>query len=256
MKFISKSELFLLEEIVKKNFSAKYKDSVLGVLWSVLRPLLTMVILTIVFSTLFIGRVENFPVYLLSGRCIYDFFNGAVGVSMMAIKGNAGILRLTSTKKYLFILAGVISEFINFFISLLLLLVIMIITSNPFYFTIMPFSIIPIISVIMLVTGLSFLFLIVCVYYSDIRHLWSAISLIIMYSSAIFYPMDIIPEPFRQYMILNPLYWIIEQFRDFFAYGVIPDNLNIINSLLLSLIILLFGIIIYKKYEGNIVMKF
>ena len=78
----------------------------------------------------------------------------------------------------------------------------------------------------------------------------------IMYTSAIFYPMDIIPEPFYSYMILNPLFWIIDQFRSLALYGTIPDLLYISNSLLLSLIILIFGIIIFKKYEKQVPMKF
>ena len=79
--------------------------------------------------------------------------------------------------------------------------------------------------------------------------------MIIMYASAIFYPIDIIPEEFRQYIILNPVLWIIDQFRDFLTLGVIPNTLNIFNSLILSLIILVLGIIIFKKYEQKATMK-
>ena len=83
MNFINDNSLFLLEEIIKKNFAAKYKGSVLGILWSFLKPLLIMILLTIIFSTLFGNKIDNYPVYLLSGRCIFDFFIVATNASMI-----------------------------------------------------------------------------------------------------------------------------------------------------------------------------
>lgn len=255
MNFIKKNELFLLEEIIKKNFASKYKDSVLGIAWSILKPLLIMILLTIIFSTIFKGMVENYPVYLLSGRCIYDFFSASINVSMLAIKANKGILQKTAAPKYIFILGGVISEFLNFIITLILLIGVMIVTNNPFYFSMIPLSIIPITSLLIMILGLSFAFAIICVYYSDIMHLWNVLNMFIMYASAIFYPIDIIPEPYVSYLKLNPILWIIEQFRDFFIYGIFPNIMNIINSLLLSTIILVIGIIIFKKFESKVTLK-
>jgi len=107
-----------------------------------------------------------------------------------------------------------------------------------------------------MIIGLGLMLSIICVYYTDVQHLWGVLSVMIMYSSALFYPMDIIPEPFHQYMILNPLYWIVDQFRSFIYVGAIPDVLNMVNSLLLSVIILIFGIIIFKKYEKKVSMRF
>lgn len=255
MELLNKNDFFLLEELVKKNFSAKYKDSVIGILWSVLQPLLMMVVLTIIFSTLFHGMIENYPVYLLSGRCIFDFFKGSVNLTMGAIKNNKNILKKTAAPKYIFILGGVISEFINFIITLIILIGVMIVTKSPFYFTTMILSIIPVISLVLTVTGLGLALSIICAHYTDIQHLWSIITMIIMYASAIFYPMNIIPSPYHEYLLLNPLFWIIDQFRSFFIYGTIPDFLNIVNSILISTIILIIGIIIFKKYEKKVMMK-
>ena len=255
MELISENRMFLLEEIVKKNFSSKYKGSVLGILWSFLKPLLMMITLTIVFSTLFNNSIENYPVYLLSGRCIFDFFSFATNVSMNAIKGNQNILKRTPAPKIIFILGGVLSELLNFMISLIILLAVMIVTKSTFPITI-PLSIIPIISLLFLITGIGLILSIVCVYFTDIQHLWGVITMIIMYGCAIFYPMNIIPEPYHKFMILNPIYWIIEQFRDLALYGIIPDFLNMLNAFLFSIIILIFGIIIFKKYEQKVTMKF
>ncbi|WP_406532125.1 ABC transporter permease [Methanobrevibacter sp.] len=256
MKFIDGNDLFLLEEVVRRNFSSKYKGSVLGIFWSVLKPLLIMIIFTIIFSTLFSRSIENFPVYFLSGRCIYDFFSGAVGVSMNSIHGNKRILSKTAAKKYIFILGSVVSEFLNFIISLGLLVVIMIATNSPFYFSVMPVAIVPILSEFVMVIGLALMLAILATYYTDVKHLWSVISLLFMYGSALFYPMEIVPQPYRQYMMLNPVFWLVDQFRCVIYKGVIPNGLNMVNSLLLSCIILVFGIIVYKKYENKVSMKF
>lgn len=253
---INENSLFLLEEVVKRNFASKYKDSVLGIFWSILRPLLMMVLLTIIFSTLFRWEIMNYPVYLLSGRCLFDFFSGATGFCMNALNGNKNILQKTAAPKYIFILGCVISEFLNFFITIIILIGVMIVTKNPFYFNIMPLSIIPIFSLVCLITGVGLILSIVSVYFSDIQHLWGVFILALLYASAIFYPMNIIPEPYHNMMILNPLFWIIDQFRAFMVYGTIPSIIYITNAVLFSLIVLVIGIIVFKKFEKQVPMKF
>lgn len=256
MNLINNNDLFLLEEIVKKNFAAKYKDSVLGIFWTILRPLLMMILFTILFSTIFGRGVAHYPVYFLCGRCIFDFFNNSIYISMNSINGNRSILKRTAAPKYIFVLGGILSEFINFLITVIILICVMIVTNTPFYFTIMPFSVIPIISLSIMITGLGFMLSIICVYYTDIQHLWSVVSMMIMYASALFYPMDIIPEPYHHYLILNPIYWFIDQFRCFMYQGTIPSTLNMINGFLLALIIFVMGVIVFKKFEKRVAMKF
>ncbi|WP_410319629.1 ABC transporter permease [Methanobrevibacter sp.] len=256
MSLITKNEMFLLEEIVKKNFASKYKGSVLGVMWTILSPLLMMALFTIIFSTLFGRNIDNYAVYFLCGWCLFQFFSSSISASMNALKGNKAILQRTPAPKYIFILGGILSEFLNYLIMLILLVVIMFITHATFHFPIMFFSIIPIISLFIMIVGLGLMLSIACVYYTDIQHLWGVISMMLLYASAIFYPMDIIPEPFRGYLLLNPLYWVIDQFRCFVCQGISPNAINLIDSLLLSLIILICGIIVFKRYEDKIVTKF
>ena len=256
MNLITKNDLFLLEEIVKKNFSSKYKGSVLGVMWTILSPLLMMALFTIIFSTLFARNIDNFAVYFLCGWCLFMFFTSSISASMNALKGNKSILQRTPAPKYIFVLGSILSEFLNYLIMLILLVIIMLITHAPFYFPILLGSIIPIISLFIMIIGLGLMLSIACVYYTDIQHLWSVISLMFMYACAIFYPIDIVPEPFKGYMMLNPLYWVIDHFRSFVYQGIAPDVIALINSLLMSLIILICGIIVFKKYEDKVVTKF
>ncbi len=256
MNINNRNELFLLEEIVKKNFASKYKDSILGIFWSILKPLLIMIILTIIFSTLFGGAIENYPVYFLSGKVIFDFFTGATNVSMRSLKENKHILKRTAAPKYIFVLGAIISEFLNFIISLIILIAVMIVTGASFHPLESIFAIIPIASLIIIITGISLILAVLCVYYSDIEHLWGVITLILMYSSALFYPMEIIPEPFHSYMILNPIFWVINNFRILAIWGTAPNMMNLTNLALLSLIILILGIIVFKKYDKKLTLKF
>lgn len=256
MKLVNDNNLFLLVELVKKNFTSKYKDSVLGVFWTILNPLLMMALFTIIFSTLFARNIENYPVYFLCGWCLFQFFSSSVKASMGALKGNKSILQRTPAPKHIFVLASIISEFLNFLITLVLLICILIITHAPIYWLLLPFSFFPIISLIIMVTGLGLMLSVICVYYSDVQYLWSILSMMLMYASAIFYPMSMIPEPYQSYLIQNPLFWVINQFRCFVYHGIAPEIGYMLNLLLLSLIILLFGIIVFKKYENKVTMQF
>ena len=256
MSFINKNDLFLLGEIVKKNFSGKYKDSVIGVGWTILSPLLMMALFTIIFSTIFSKSIENFPVYFLSGWCLFRFFSSSIRNSMGAIYGNRSILKTTPAPKYIFVIGTIISELLNYIIMLVLLLLVMLVTHAPFHLPIMLLSIIPVISMLIMVTGLGLMLSIASVYYKDIQYLWTVISMMLMYSSCIFYPITIVPIKYRQYLLLNPLYWIIDQFRSFVYLGTFPQLLGIINSFLISFIILIIGIIVFKKYENKVAMKF
>ena len=256
MNILNTNHLFLLHELVKKNFSSKYKDSSLGILWSLLRPLLIMMVFTIVFSTVFGRSIKNYPVYYLVGRTVLDFFNGSITSSMNALRGNRNILIQTAAPKHIFVLASVITEFLNYLISLILVVGVMIATHAPFYFNTIPYMIIPVISLIMMTTGFSLILSILAVYYSDIIHLWGVVSLLILYTSAIFYPMDIISEPFRSYAILSPVFWIIDQVRDYVYLGTMHSMSNTINSMLLSVIILIFGIIVFQAYRDRVSKRF
>ncbi|WP_405304193.1 ABC transporter permease [Methanobrevibacter sp.] len=256
MNLIKKNEFFLLTEIVKKNFSAKYKDSVLGIFWSVLQPLCMAIIFTVVFSTLFSRSIEYYPVYLLCGKAMFDFFSASTNLCINAIRGNKSILLQTSAPKHIFIIGAVISEFLNFIIDSALVIAVIFVLGAPFYPQTMPLSIIPVISAFILCIGLGLMLSICEVYYSDTAYLWRVLRQVLFYSCAIFYPMEMVPNPYYQYLILNPVFWLVNQFRSLFIYGTVPSTLYMANSLLLSTIIFVFGLIVFKKYNPKIALKF
>ena len=108
----------LLIELLKRDIKVKYRKSVLGVLWSVLNPLFMMIILSVVFSTLFKNNVENYPTYIFSGQLIYNFFSEATTSSMSAIVDNASLIKKIYVPKYLFVLARICSSMINIMATL------------------------------------------------------------------------------------------------------------------------------------------
>ena len=132
-----KNYSFLLTELIKRDISGKYKDSTLGLFWSFLNPLLSMIVLTIVFSTFFGGSIENFPVYLLSGKLVFDLFANATSGAMDSIKGNSEIIKKIYVPKYMFAVGIVCSEFVNFLISLIVLVAVMLVTGAPFYLSLL-----------------------------------------------------------------------------------------------------------------------
>lgn len=248
------SENFLLKQLIKKNFTSKYKDSVLGILWSFLHPLIQMAILTAIFSTIFSKSIENFPVYFMAGRCVLDFFNAGTKSAMTSIKRNRGILQKIYVPRYIFALGNVCSEFLNFLMSMIVMIAIMIATQAPFYFMSI-FAVIPIATLFILITGVGLILAIVCTKFTDIEYLYKIFTSLLTYACAIFYPISIVPQPVRGYMELNPIYGIIAQFREFVMFGRFPSKKIMLTSFVFSLIIFVIGVIIFKRNQEKITLE-
>ena len=122
----------LWEQLVIRDLKLKYRRSFLGYIWSILNPLMIMIVMTIVFSTMFKKDIENFPVYLLTGRIMFDFMTVSTNRSMNSILGNAALLKKTYLPKYIFTLATVTSALVDFVFSLGALFLVMIVTGVPF----------------------------------------------------------------------------------------------------------------------------
>ena len=248
------SENFLLKQIIKKNFTSKYKDSVIGVLWSFLNPLIEMAILTAIFSTIFARSIENFPVYFLCGRIVVNFFNNGTKIAMKSIKSNRSIFNKIFIPRYIFALGGICSEFLNFLMSVIVLIAMMLVTQAPFY-PMAIFSIIPIAVLFLLITGVGLALAIVCTKFTDIEYLYKIFTSLLIYACAIFYPISSVPQPIRGYMELNPVYGIIAQFRCFVMEGQFPSISLMLTTFLISLAIFIIGVLIFRRYQDRITLK-
>lgn len=245
---------FLLKQLVKRDLTSKYKDSVLGILWSFFNPLLIMLVFTAIFSMLFGRTIENYPVYFLSGRLIYDFYNNATKGAMRSIKSNAYIIKKIYVPKYMFSISAVCYEFVNFLISFVILFGVMLITGAKFYLTSL-YAIAPIFLLVILIFGIGLILAVCNTYFSDIGYLYNVFTLILMYASALFYPMEIVPAQVQMIFTLNPVYSAISCFRECVLYGIAP-NLNTLAYLaVFAFTVLGVGILLFNIYDKKLSLE-
>ncbi|CAH8767336.1 ABC transporter permease [Paenibacillus dendritiformis] len=211
----------LLLELIKKDIKLKYRNSFLGVLWSMLNPLLMMIVLTVIFSTVFNNHIENFPVYVLTGRIVYQFFSEATSFAMDSIHANSQLITKVYVPKYFFPLSRICSSFITTLISTVPLLFVMLVTNISFSWVNIMF-IVPLLYLLAISAGIGLLLASITVFFKDMMHLYSIVLMIIMYMTPIFYPASIIPAKYMPIIKLNPLYSVVEMFRDVVIYGQLP----------------------------------
>ena len=244
---------FLLKELVKKELTSKYKDSVLGILWSFFNPLLILLVFTAIFSMLFGRQIQNYPVYFLSGRLLYDFYNSATKGAMRSIKRNGSLIKKIYVPKYMFSISSVLYEFINFLISFVILIGVMFVTGATFYPTIL-YGIIPVVLMLILIFGVGLILAVCNTYFTDVGHLYNVFTLLLMYASALFYPMEIVPSPIQKIFTLNPIYSAISSFREC-IYGVTPSTSTLLYLAAFAFTTLGIGILLFKIYEKKLVLE-
>ena len=245
---------YLMKQLVSRDFKTKYKRSVLGVLWSFLNPLLTMLVQYIVFSTLFKSDIANFPVYLLTGIVCFSFFSEATTMSLSSIVGNASLITKVYVPKYIYPLTRVMSSTINFGLSLVPLLIVLLITKTPIRSSILllPFGIGCLVA---LSLGIGMLLSAMMVFFRDTQFLWGVVSMLWMYATPIFYPESIIPPDFMMIYKMNPLYHIIRFIRIVLIDGVSPEPKAYALALIASIVPLLVGAMVFKKTQDRFVLN-
>jgi len=245
---------YLLYQLVSRDIKIKYRKSVLGIFWSFLEPLLTMIVLTIIFSTLFKGwGVENYPIYLLTGRLIFTFFQGATTAAMRSIRGSAGILKTVYVPKYIYSLSAILSNFVTFLLSLVVLFLVMVATNAPFTIYII-FTSLPILALLFFTIGVGLAVATVNVFFRDLEHLYGVLMTLLMYATPIFYPARIVPESFRFIQDYNPLYAVIECCRSVFLYGKIYDPYQLLFALVSAAVAMIVGLTLFYRYQDKFVL--
>ena len=186
----------LLIELVKRDIKKKYRRSILGILWSMLNPFFTMLITAMVFSSFFKFAIENFPVYLLTGQLIFNFYVEATNTAMGSILENGSLIKKVYVPKYIFPLARVLSSCVNFVLSLPGLFLMLVITKVPFKIS-MVLGVIPIVYVLFFCFGIGLLLSTIAVYFRDMFHLYGVLITALSYLTPLFYPKEIIPEQYK-----------------------------------------------------------
>lgn len=245
---------YLMRQLVARDFKTKYKRSVLGVLWSFLNPLLTMMVQYIVFSTLFKSDIPNFRLYLLSGIVCFNFFSEATTMGLQSIVGNAALITKVYVPKYIYPVSRVFSSTINLLLSLIPLLAVMLLTGTPVRpaILLLPFGLLCLVTFCI---GMGFILSAMMVFFRDTQFLWGVVSMLWMYATPIFYPESIIPA---QYMVIykcNPMYHIIRFVRIILIDGVSPEPKAYALCLIASFVPLVLGAVVFKKNQDKFILN-
>jgi len=206
--------IILLKQLVKTDFKLRYQGSTLGYVWSLLRPLLLFVILYFVFTKfLKVGRtIPYYPVYLLSGLVVWNYFVEVTSGSVAAIVGRGDLMRKINFPKYVIILAGSFSALINLFLNGIVIAIFMAINHVPVTSHI--FIIIPLIIELFIASiGIAFLLSALFVRYRDVTYIWEVITQAAFYGTPILYPLSLVSPHIAKLMLLNPLAQIIQDVR-------------------------------------------
>lgn len=236
---------FILSQMVKKNVKSQYRNSVLGILWTVLNPLLNMAVMAIVFSQLFGRGIENYPVYLLTGNIIFSLMRTATEQSLTCIEANAGLLTKVKIPYFVFPVSHLLSAFVSFCFSFIALLVVMLVMGTPIRVTIlMTIPFLP--SLLMFSLGLSLILATMFVFFKDTKHLYSVVLTLWTYVTPLFYSVKDLPTFLQSVMQFNPMFHYVEYFRSITLYGVIPSLLENWICYGIGLEFLLVGILIFN----------
>lgn len=245
---------YLMRQLVARDFKTKYKRSVLGVLWSFLNPLLTMLVQYIVFSTLFKSDIPNFPLYLLSGIVCFNFFSEATTMGLQSIVGNSALITKVYVPKYIYPVSRVFSSTINLLLSLIPLLAVMLLTETRIRPAILLLPI-GLICLMAFCIGMSFILSTMMVFFRDTQFLWGVVSMLWMYMTPIFYPESIIPAQYMTLYKCNPLYHIIRFVRIVLMNGVSPEPKAYALCLLASFAPLVIGAVIFRKNQDKFILN-
>ena len=243
----------LLRELVIRDIKVRYRKSFLGILWTVLNPLLMMTVITLVFSYMFRYDIHNYPVYFLTGNIVFQFFNEATTQAQSSIIGNSALIKKVYIPKYLFPLSRVMSSLVNFGFSLIAMLIVMYATKAQFHITLLLIAM-PLFYLFMFVTGLGLVLSSISVYFRDLLHVYGVITMAWMYFTPIFYPMNALPDVVKKVMNFNPLWHYINYFRQLILDGIFPDfKLNLI-CFFIGFLFLIFGLVVFYRKQDDFIL--
>ena len=244
----------LLSELVARDIKIKYRRSVLGVLWTLLNPLCMMIILSIVFSSIFKFDVENFPLYVLSGQVIFNFFNDSTTSSMSAIISSASLIKKVYVPKYLFVLSRVMSSFINLMASFTALLLVMVATRAELHWTVF-LSVIPLAMVVLFSFGVGMFLAAITVRFRDVIHLYSVFTTGLLYLTPVIYPMAALPDVVKTIVMINPLTNYLLMFRDVMFNNTLPSVFSGLLGIAEAALALALGLYVFYKNQDEFILN-
>lgn len=245
---------FLLGQLISRDFKVKYKRSFLGVIWSLLYPLLTMAVMAIVFSNVFKMNTPgvSYLAYLLSGLVMFNYFSEASNLSMSSVVANFGLLNKIYIPKYIFPLSKCLFVGINFLLSLIPLYIVLIATGTGIniYHVFLPYSFL---CLFMFTLGVGLALAAISVFLRDMFYIYGIIIMLWTYLTPLMYDIHMISEKLQPFLKLNPMYHYVNFAREIILYNRIPQPFTWLVCLFSSVITLIIGIIIFKKTQDKFI---
>ncbi|MBP3609550.1 MAG: ABC transporter permease [Lachnospiraceae bacterium] len=239
--------------MVVRDIKLKYRRSVIGLLWSILNPLLMMVVITAVFQNLFRFEIENFAVYYLTGWVVFNFITEATSGAMTSIMGASALIRKVYIPKYIFPMQKCIFSFVNMLFSLVALFVVMLVLKVEFTWNLLLIPI-PLVLALVFSIGLGMILSTVAVFFRDMIHLYGIFTMVWMYLTPIIYPEEILVGAMQTIMKMNPMYYYVDYFRQLTLYGTLPGVESLLVMCGCSVISLLLGVAVFKKKQDRFIL--
>lgn len=244
----------LVKQLVTKDIKLKYRRSFLGYVWSVLNPLMIMVVMYMVFSRMFNVTIENYAAYLIIGQTLFNFMTEATNQAIFSITGNGPMLKKVYVPKYVFTLSKVTSSLVNLLFSLIAMFIVFI-ASGVHFSLYMLFIPVVLVEVYIFSLGLGLFLAEASVFFRDIQYIYSVLTTAWMYLTPLFYPMEQLPEIMQKLIkFLNPMYHYIYQFRCVALYQSFPVAKSVVYGFVLAFAFLLFGTRNFIKNQDRFIL--
>ncbi len=236
----------MIKNLVMSDLKTKYSGSVLGFAWSMLNPLLMMLVLYFVFSNIFKFTREHFALYLLIGIMSWRFFALGTSSAMSSIVGKPGLVTKIYIPREILTLSTVISALISSLLEFLVLIPLLMIFGASLSLTILVFPVLHALY-FLIVYGIALALASLYVYYRDLNQIWEVLLQIGFFLSPIVYPISQIPEKYIFYYMLNPVTALIEMYRDVLLYSKLPRLTDFSAVIIFGIVLFIFGSWLFEK---------
>lgn len=251
--YIFKNYRFLLTQLIGRDFAVKYRRSYLGIVWVILNPLLTMIVLSAVFAFIFRFNIANFPVYLILGQVIFNFYSEATQISTTTITGSGQMIKKIYIPKYIFPLSKTMFSFFNFVLSFIPVLLVIMYYRIPLTLNILYLPLL-LVAYFCFVLGISFILSAMQVFMRDTQYLYGIFLTLLGYTTPIFYSVDAMSPLLQRVMLINPLYHYMTVLRTILLYGTAPTLQEMSVCILLGGIFLGIGLSYFFKRQKRFIL--
>lgn len=254
IKYVYKKYYFLMQQLVSRDFKVKYKRSYLGIVWSLLYPILMMAVMAIIFSNVFKFSTPgvNYLVYLMTGLTLFNYFSEASNLAMSSVVANFSLINKVYIPKYIFPLSKCLFVGINFLLTLIPLYAVILLTGTGlnWFHLLLPYAFL---CLFLFTIGMGFILATISVFMRDMFYIYGIIISIWTYMTPIMYDINMLSSKFATILKLNPLYQFINFARTIILYGHCPTIGQWAGCGISALIVLLFGIYIFKKKQDKFI---